>query len=275
MKSISIKVWSHNSLQTDKKEFVHQLRLSEPRQIPNYRQLVYMVAQIAYHNRQYSLFFRGQDKEFMDEKNRSTIFPSIYRMGAENKVSDTIANRLELLEKKTFYLRSNRSSIGGDDTFTQYDPIKWAILQHYEVCQTPLLDLTNSLRVACSFALRDASDYGIVYVLGLPHVNGSISFYVEEELMILKLLAICPPKALRPHFQDGYLSGTFPVEGVSILDTKDDIEKHDFARRLIAKFRIPKERFWDRDFTEIPKEALFPENDEMVRICDRIKSYKD
>jgi hypothetical protein len=112
-------------------------------------------------------------------------------------------------------------------------------------------------------------------VFGLPHINGSISFYVEEELMILKLLAICPPKALRPHFQDGYLAGTFPVATTSNLDNEETIQEFDFGRRLIAKFKIPKDNFWDKDFTEIPENALFPKNDEMVRICNRIESYKE
>jgi hypothetical protein len=162
MKSIVNKVWTHSSLLTSKKEFVSQVRLSKPKIIRTYRELVYQVAQIAYHNRQHNLFFRGQEKEFFDYKKRSTIFPSIYRMGEGDQKVDNSHSRFEKLEKKAFYLRFNRSSIEGDSTLTQYDPILWAILQHYEMGPTPLVDLTNSLRVACSFALRKASDYGIV-----------------------------------------------------------------------------------------------------------------
>jgi len=46
------------------------------------------------------------------------------------------------------------------------------ILHHYSVCDTPSLDLTHSLRVACSFAQlssRDARAY--VFVLGLPYLS--------------------------------------------------------------------------------------------------------
>ena len=32
--------------------------------------------------------------------------------------------------------------------------LRWSILQHYEICDTPLLDVTQSIRIAASFASR-------------------------------------------------------------------------------------------------------------------------
>jgi len=63
----------------------------------------------------------------------------------------------------------------------------WAILQHYGVCDTPLVDLTHSLRVAASFAhlefLKAKSKnkrrkYGYVMALAMPYPVGSISYSV-------------------------------------------------------------------------------------------------
>jgi hypothetical protein len=101
--------------------------------------------------------------------------------------------------------------------------------------------------------------------LGFPHVNGSISYYVEEELVNLKLLTICPPTALRPFFQEGYLVGDFPTK----LKKSRELN---FSRRLIAKFRIKKLGFWDSNFTSIPTAALLPEGDKIQDLCDGIKA---
>jgi hypothetical protein len=106
---------------------------------------------------------------------------------------------------------------------------------------------------------------GIVYVFGMPNTNGSISYYADEEMINLRLLSICPPVALRPHYQESYLVGTFPTTVV----TRRRVQ-YDVSRRLLAKYEIIKRRFWDNDFQEIPKEALFPKNDEMEKVAKRI-----
>jgi hypothetical protein len=80
----------------------------------------------------------------------------------------------------------------------------WAILQHYEVCDTPLLDVTNSLRVAASFATNNPAAEGpVLYVLGVPSLSGSITASSEQGLQIIRLSSICPPEARRPYFQEG------------------------------------------------------------------------
>ena len=131
---------------------------------------------------------------------------------------------------------------------------------------TPLFDLTQSVRVAAAFALRNNSDtYGYVYVFGFPNVNGSISFYVEDELVLVKLQSAAPPKALRTHFQEGYMVGHFPY----------DQERHvnkDVARRMIAKFRVQNSRrFWSDDFPAIPENALFQVDDDVKAFLDDLK----
>jgi hypothetical protein len=50
------------------------------------------------------------------------------------------------------------------------------MLQHYEVCPTPLLDVTHSLRVAASFATEDATDnHAVLYVIAVPQISGAIT----------------------------------------------------------------------------------------------------
>jgi len=260
-------VFSHNSLKTLERDKNKNVRESKPYQVSTYRELVQIVANIAYKNRAYELFFRGQKKEYFNSKMQTSILPAYYRHGFPNWLDmGTIDEFINALQRKGF-------KFDHDETFTQFDEVKIAILQHYQVCDTPLLDLTVSLRVACSFALERVQQSGILYILGLPLINGSISFYVEEELINLKLLGICPPQALRPHFQEGFLAGTFPDPSLKEPTKRGfDVESLDFGRRLIAKFELMKKGFWDKDFKPIPHNALFPRNDEVETICNRMKA---
>jgi hypothetical protein len=142
------------------------------------------------------------------------------------------------------------------------------ILQHYEVCSTPLLDFTHSIRVACSFAQRAKKrEYVYVFVFGLPYITNRISINSEHDIVNVRLLSICPPDALRPYFQDGYLAGTEDI--TNEYESKMEL---DFRNRLIAKFQIPNDpKFWGRGFSRLPDSILFPKNDHIETICSRIK----
>ena len=132
---------------------------------------------------------------------------------------------------------------------------------------TPLLDLTQSLRVACSFA-QEASTTPpcYVYVLGLPYPTNRISINSEEDVVNIRLLSICPPSALRPYFQEGYMAGTPDV--TTNFDRKSEL---DFRNRLLAKFAIPSaKRFWNTGFERMPPEALFPTDDRVQELCKQI-----
>jgi hypothetical protein len=146
--------------------------------------------------------------------------------------------------------------------------IQWSILQHYEVADTPLLDLTQSLRVACSFAQLNSIDpICYVYVLGLPYVTNRITINSEHDVVNVRLLSICPPAALRPYFQEGYLAGTADV--TTEFESKTEL---DFRNRLIAKFAIPRTGvFWGHGFSQIPETALFPRGDKIYDLCNKLK----
>jgi hypothetical protein len=145
--------------------------------------------------------------------------------------------------------------------------IQWSILQHYEVCNTPLLDFTHSLHVACSFAQIDNDgEFGYVYVFGLPYITNRISYNSEQDIVNIRLLSICPPQAFRPYFQEGYLAGTMDVTHYYAEKTPLD-----FSCRLIAKFSFPvKADFWD-NATYLGKELLYPEVDDIKDICKSIQ----
>jgi hypothetical protein len=131
-----------------------------------------------------------------------------------------------------------------------------------------LLDITQSLRVACSFAqLYNNNNTAFIYVFGLPYYTNRISVNSEHDLVNIRLLSITPPSALRPYFQEGYLVGTEDI--TNEYSNKGEL---DLNQRLIAKFEIPNnDNFWGNGFDKIPENALYPENDFIKEICDKIK----
>ena len=72
--------------------------------------------------------------------------------------------------------------------------VRWAILQHYEVCSTPLLDVTHSLQSALSFAIGDGASEGYLFVLALPHLTGPISVSIGSKTIAIDLTQTCLQK---------------------------------------------------------------------------------
>ena len=81
----------------------------------------------------------------------------------------------------------------------------------------------------------------------------------EHDLQIIRLTSICPPDALRPHFQEAYVLTEYPTVNTSEQKEAYRRGEFDFARRLLCKFVIPASGFWSSDFQPIPESALFPD----------------
>jgi hypothetical protein len=154
----------------------------------------------------------------------------------------------------------DREKFIGRERIKRYRILRWAILQHYEVCATPLLDVSHSLRIAASFATHSHSDECFVQVIALPNLAGSVTASSEEGIQIIRLSSICPPQALRPHFQEGYLVGEYPEMATPSQKELYSAYEVDFGLRLLAKFRFDPKTFWRRspEFPLVREEALYP-----------------
>lgn len=242
--------------------------MAEPFYISTFRQLVEQTARLSFKNKDYLLFFRGQILDYKNKVNSSTFYPTIYR--GDYLTARELVHRFNVLEgaSKSLVQVFERESIEGYRELKRRKAVQWSILQHYEVCATPYLDFTQSLRVACSFAMLGNSDpSAYVYVFGLPYLTNRISVNSEHDLINIRLLSICPPTALRPYFQEGYLAATDDI--TTSYEGKPEL---DFNNRLIAKFVIPnKESFWESGFNMIPRAALYPENDPIFELCEPIR----
>lgn len=244
--------------------------------VASFMDLATKVAELQFMNRDLVLMFRGQRADHRNMKGNTTLKPTIFRGSTTNKVptDTTLANRYDLLAKSEKQLVSyyRHTETPGSQSLRRQKILRWSILQHYEVCHTPLLDVTHSLRIAASFASIEAQQDAFVFVLGVPYLSGAITASADAGLQIIRLSSVCPPSAVRPHIQEGYLLGEYP-EMVGV-DQKQHYKNYeiDFGRRLVAKFRFNPATFWyaSKDFPQVSETALYPKSDPMLDIVIKL-----
>jgi hypothetical protein len=248
-------------------------------EVVDYQDLASKVAALQFHNPNYVLMFRGQTEDFrLTENGNSTIRPSIFRRDEE--YSRQAWNHLVSERYKKLHLAEDLLSMAwptteGKRRLTRSSVTKWAILQHYGVCDTPLLDVTHSLRIAASFgSIRNETETAYLMVLAVPQISGGVSSCAYHEIQTLRLSSLCPPSATRPHIQEGYLIGEYPE--LRNFEEKMELALHeiDFGQRLIGKFKFNPHKFWSDDvFPMIPEPALYPNNDDLLfKVCSSINT---
>ena len=122
-----------------------------------------------------------------------------------------------------------------------------------------------------SSASKDRTAY--LFVLGVPMLTGAITASSESGLQIVRLASACPPQAIRPHIQEGFLLAEYPELPEFDQESHYDHSEVDFGRRLIAKFRFDPVSFWDEAaFPKIAKDTLYPTNDPFLSLAIWIRS---
>jgi FRG domain len=246
--------------------------------VANYLELARLMAELQFLNRDHVLLFRGQSADYRNLQRNTTLKPSLFRgTGKANPGQAELQRRFEMLDlaERLLVQEYGGASLLGRERVVRQRIVRWSILQHYEVCGTPLLDVTHSLRIAASFASHGANDEAYIFVVGVPSLGGGISASAEAGLQTVRLSSVCPPDALRPHLQEGYLLGEYP--DIAAIDQKQ-LYRHyevDFGRRLVAKFRFDPKTFWKSTaFPLVGKTALYPapKNDPLHAIAKRIKA---
>ena len=257
----------------------HRIRAGFGHRVNTYFELAKKVAELQFRNRDYVLLFRGQTIDYQSSKGNSTLKPSLFRLSGTRIPSvKAITDRFALLRKAEAGLVSRYvdKRFHGFDRLKRHRILRWAILQHYEVCRTPLLDVTQSLRIAASFASRDNNTAdAFVFVFGVPNISGAVTASSEASLQIVRLLSACPPEAVRPHLQEGYLLGEYPE--ITDFEQKAHYSYYemDFGRRLVAKFRFDPNVFWiSKNFLPVPDEALYPKEhrDQLLELTRELKT---
>lgn len=244
--------------------------------VGSYLELATKIAELQFLNRDHVLLFRGQGTDHRNVKDNSSLKPSLFRAGRGNPDRATLLTRFETLKRAEQILVADyaRAKLLGVERLKRHRILRWSILQHYEVCTTPLLDVTHSIRIAASFAALAETSTAFLYVLGVPNLSGAITASAEAGLQIVRLSSVCPPSAVRPHIQEGYLLGEYPdVAGTEQKENYFPYEM-DFGRRLVAKFSFTPASFWKNDnFPQVAKSALYPseKSDPIFRLALGVK----
>lgn len=273
------KIWSYFDRQTEARPATnHTIRAGDGHEVTTYFDLAKKVAELQFRNREHVLLFRGQKQDYRTTRNNSMLKASIFRldvnMDPKRKELGTRFARLRYAEDELVRIYSSEKLLGFDRLKRQRI-IRWAILQHYEVCDTPLLDVTHSLRIAASFASsKNDSEQAFLYAIGVPNLSGAVTASSEAGLQIIRLSSACPPDAVRPHIQEGYLLGEYPEISDFRQQSHYSYSEMDFGRRLVAKFRFNPKTFWSStNYPQATYSALYPaeRRDPLLAIADCIK----
>lgn len=242
------------------------VRTSAGHEVANFYELAAKIAELQFRNRDYVLFYRGQQRDWIANSQRhmgSMLRPTIFRRPnspADSRWLTPRFERLKQIETRLVQIFKDNEFLGTEE-ITKYRILRWAIIQHYEIHSTPLLDVTQSLRIAASFASHgNDTNEAYLFVLGVPNVSGAITASAEAGLQTIRLSSVCPPSAMRAHVQEGYLLGEYPE--IWDVEQKQNYTLHefDFGNRLVAKFRFNPKKFWTKSgqFQKVGSNALYP-----------------
>jgi hypothetical protein len=244
--------------------------------VENYNDLIRTLAKIQYHNPDFVLMLRGQTRDHQSE-GVTILKPSILRESRGRYPGRGPLNerfrRLKNAERELAEAFNRHAIPDPKLRVVKHRIVRWAILQHYKVVDTPLLDVTLSPRIAASFATDDGRPWGFIYVLAVPNISAAVTSSAEAGMQIIRLSSVCPYVAMRPGVQEGYLLGEYPE--IDTMETKSRIpyEETDFSLRLISKIKFKPRDFWDQSgFGGASDEHLYPDEDEAFgRMIDELR----
>jgi hypothetical protein len=159
-----------------------KVRKASGHEVISYIDLAKKVAELQFMNREHVLLFRGQEADYRNKQGNTSLKPSLFRaVGDANPSSSQLIARFKRLRKAEFILENeySRRKLLGVDRMKRQQILRWEILQHYEVCPTPLLDVTHSLRIAASFASAQADERAYLFVVGVPNLSGAVTASAE------------------------------------------------------------------------------------------------
>lgn len=232
--------------------------------------LLKIISHIPFYNPKLDLVFRGQVKDRYTRSTiryngRSSIYPRIFRppKNESRLKSHLLAERFGRLDSLVKIV-GERYDFSGKQRVKAHVEVAWALLQHYEICDTPLIDVTDSIEVALFFAtFGNNNEYGYFYIFGLPRHHSSISYQIDDRLVSVKLSAASPPEAIRAHFQRALFVGDFP-------HSNKRESGHNLSKRMLAKLRIDMRSVSQEKFFTLPEDLIYPKEDELKPWLDKI-----
>ena len=139
------------------------------------------------------------------------------------------------------------------------------------MCPTPLLDVTHSLRIAASFGSAQANGEAFLYAIGLPNLSGMITASAEAGLQTVRLASVCPPTAVRPHIQEGYLLGNIRKWLITSRSSSTTVAKSTSPAAWSRSFASIRPPFGKETpgFPPVAKDALYPDTKDPLFLLTR------
>lgn len=201
-------------------------------------------------------FFRGQSNRYFSPEGKDWILPSICRANGRWIYQNELTHRIETLNEKVAQMNERYldSSIWSDDISIKKmlcdKHVSHGLSQHYELCLTPHLDVTEDFEVAYSFAKHKDIKKGFVFLIRTPRCPHLVNVFFEENLYAINLQKIVIPQSTRPNKQKAWSLSFYPE--ISSL-TKElygpssfDLGKYaDYLIDLKNINRIPKHSYPD------------------------------
>lgn len=274
MRPIRGKIFSRLSTTTRRsKVWPVDVAIDSGRVCKNFSEVHETVAELSYHNPHFDIFCRGQQSDYrqQDDSNRpSSLVASMFR-GTHAEMKKLQQSFNEADEALLDAVKPGRAWNGRRALYA-HRHARWALLQHYLIAPTPVLDMTRSARVAASFAVPADLDRpdgwqpadAFIFVFGMPYPTGNITVAPSDDVVMLNLRALLPSDARRPNWQEGFLACDFarPTYWGVPQPSQRHVLSHNWARRLVGKIRIPaeyasEEKFWKPE-SPLAKRLLLP-----------------
>lgn len=259
---------------------------TDPCEVTSYRELVKLAAFLNVMNKRDHLLYRGQSGDWAL---RPTLLRETWTLPRTGEAVDLGADRRWYFDQLDHICRRVAELLAGRlprhkpfETFGDEPARKmapWSVIQHYELWPTPVLDFTGSLRIAASFALggEEPRSSGYVYVSAFRSLESDPMLLHERGRgpVALRLSAVCPPIADRPHLQEGFLVGN-PAFGAT------DLTAPPATGVLVARIHVVDrspgehgpESFWDEEYPRHSQESLLPQADETLRLFDEALEHR-
>lgn len=243
--------------------------------VNSFEELATKVAELAFYNPHHVLLFRGHASSNTNQSSATDLKPSLFLPVKQRLSKNRLIQRMLALKEAEvkFFNLYKEAGLANYQELGRSKFKRWALLEHFGVCRTPLLEVSLSLRVAASVASINNSSDSCIYVLGVPSLGGAMTVDQSGELHVVRLASVFPLTIESHHSRDSYMLGQYT--NISDFETDQfalDFDSN-FADRLISKFRFSPDLFWRNSGIENCR--ILPsliENQDIYKIASEVKN---
>jgi hypothetical protein len=213
--------------------------------VSSYQDLMAKVMELAFYNENQVFLFKGRALGARSESDSLALKPSLFHPLKDRLATSRLVRRMLALSdaELKFFDLYKQAGLPGREELARTKLKRWALLEHFKVCRTPLLEVSHSLRVATSLATQTANSTGMVYVLGVPCLDGGTTFVRSGELQMLSMASIYPPPNHDVMAAHGYMLSEFSnISSFDVARFASDFDSN-FSNRVVGKFKLTSD-FW-------------------------------